>query len=73
MGNDTGMSDEQRLKSIRDRIDGLDERIQALISQRAAAAKEVAGIKLSENTQAQFYRPERESRSAALSPLLSWQ
>lgn len=55
------MSDEQRLKSIRDRIDGLDERIQALISQRAAAAKEVADIKLSESTQAQFYRPEREA------------
>ena len=55
------MNDEQRLKSIRARIDALDEQIQELISQRAAAAKEIADVKLSGGTEAEFYRPEREA------------
>lgn len=55
------MNDEQQLKEIRARIDDLDEKIQGLLSQRAAAAKEVARIKSSENNQVQFYRPEREA------------
>ncbi len=55
------MNDEQHLKSIRTRIDSLDKQIQELISQRAAAAKEVADIKISESAEAEFYRPEREA------------
>lgn len=55
------MSDDQKLKVIREQIDALDEQIQSLISQRAAAAQQVAQIKLAENSQAQFYRPEREA------------
>ncbi len=55
------MSDDQQLKAIRERIDALDEQIQSLISERAEAACEVARIKLAENSQAEFYRPEREA------------
>lgn len=55
------MNEEQHLKNIRARIDSLDEQIQELISQRAAAAKEIADIKLAEGTDIQFYRPEREA------------
>jgi chorismate mutase/prephenate dehydratase len=55
------MSEDRRLLEIRARIDGLDEQIQRLINARAAAAQEVAEIKLSHDPQAQFYRPEREA------------
>ena len=49
----------KRLNALRDRIDQLDEQIQRLISDRAACAQEIAGIKQAagENN---FYRPERE-------------
>ncbi len=54
------MSDnERRLRELRDQIDGLDEKIQELITQRARCAKEIAGIKQSGGSQ-YFYRPERE-------------
>jgi chorismate mutase/prephenate dehydratase len=56
------MSEETRLQEIRERIDGLDERIQDLLSARAAAAKEVAEIKLTQDSDAEFYRPEREAQ-----------
>lgn len=46
------------LKTIRTRIDELDEQIQALISERAKCAQEVARIK---GLGADFYRPEREA------------
>jgi len=55
------MTEEEKLKEIRDRIDSLDEQIQELISQRARAAQEVAHIKLASDPQAFFYRPEREA------------
>ena len=55
------MSDGQRLQEIRAHIDSLDEQIQRLISERAMAAKEVAKIKLSQDPDALFYRPEREA------------
>ncbi len=55
------MSDDEQLKAIRDRINELDEQIQTLISQRAEAAQEVAQIKLAADSQATFYRPEREA------------
>jgi chorismate mutase/prephenate dehydratase len=55
------MSDERRLQEIRTRIDALDEEIQRLISERAAAAQAVADIKLRSDPDAPFYRPEREA------------
>jgi chorismate mutase/prephenate dehydratase len=55
------MSEEEKLKAIRARIDALDEQIQALISERAAAAQDVARVKLSNDRNAVFYRPEREA------------
>ncbi len=55
------MSDTERLQAIRERIDDLDLRIQALINERAQAAHEVAQIKLSADPNAHFYRPEREA------------
>src|SRR3569832_584962 len=51
---------EDKLKAIRARIDGLDEQIQALISERARCAQEVAALKNSGDATS-FYRPEREA------------
>ena len=55
------MTEEAKLNQIRERIDTLDEQIQQLLNARAAAAKEVADIKLASDPQAEFYRPEREA------------
>lgn len=56
------MSVEDKLREIRSRIDALDAQIQALISQRAACAEEVARVKgKSGNGAAEYYRPEREA------------
>ncbi|MES9856440.1 MAG: prephenate dehydratase [Sedimenticola sp.] len=55
------MSDQGKLDIIRQQIDQLDLQIQDLINQRAAAAQAVAKIKLKEDKDAFFYRPERES------------
>ena len=55
------MDDEGKLRQIRDRIDALDDGILDLISERAALAQEVARIKLAENPDTHFYRPEREA------------
>ncbi|VAX10624.1 Chorismate mutase I / Prephenate dehydratase [hydrothermal vent metagenome] len=55
------MSDEQQLKAIRSKINGLDEEIQRLISERAEAAQVVARIKLAGDSDTEFYRPEREA------------
>ncbi|MDX1250940.1 MAG: prephenate dehydratase [Gammaproteobacteria bacterium] len=49
------------LKTIRERIDRLDEQIQKLISERAACAQEVAHLK-NGGEEADFYRPEREAQ-----------
>lgn len=56
------MSDNDELIDIRNQIDSLDEQIQELISQRARAAQRVAKIKLDEDPDAVFYRPEREAQ-----------
>lgn len=53
------MSDDDKLGSIRARIDQIDEQLQRLISERAQCALEVAHLKKSEGD-APFYRPERE-------------
>ncbi|AKH19755.1 prephenate dehydratase [Sedimenticola thiotaurini] len=55
------MSDSESLEQIRSRIDALDNQIQELINQRAAAAQAVARIKQREDADAFFYRPEREA------------
>ena len=50
-----------KLKAVRDRIDALDEQIQALINERAACAQAVAALKNGGDA-ASFYRPEREAK-----------
>ncbi|MCP3869265.1 MAG: prephenate dehydratase [Gammaproteobacteria bacterium] len=55
------MGDQEKLREMRERIDMLDIQIQDLINQRAMAAKDVARIKLEEDKDAFFYRPEREA------------
>ncbi|MGD1984726.1 MAG: prephenate dehydratase [Chromatiaceae bacterium] len=55
-------SDGQELGQIRDRIDALDRQIQDLLNARAAAAQEVAQIKVATDPDAVFYRPEREAQ-----------
>ncbi len=55
------MSEEQ-LRSIRDRIDALDEQIQGLITERAKLAQDVARVKLAAGETALFYRAEREAQ-----------
>jgi chorismate mutase/prephenate dehydratase len=52
---------EDKLKAVRDRIDVLDEQIQALINERAACAQAVAALKNGGDA-ASFYRPEREAK-----------
>lgn len=55
------MSDEDQLKSIRDRIDQIDEKLQDLISERARCALEVARLKQAAGD-LDYYRPEREAQ-----------
>ncbi|MFZ3183854.1 MAG: chorismate mutase, partial [Pseudomonas sp.] len=58
------MSDQDQLKALRVRIDGLDEKILELISERASCAQQVARAKLLSlpaGEKAVFYRPEREA------------
>jgi chorismate mutase/prephenate dehydratase len=55
------MSEDQRLKELRDQIDDLDDQIQALINQRARLAQEVGSLKQQAGEQAPFYRPDREA------------
>ncbi len=49
------------LDNIRQQIDGLDKKLQALISERACLAQKVAEVKLARGDDAVFYRPEREA------------
>jgi len=55
------MSAEAKLEELRNRIDALDERIQDLINERAACAKQVAEVKINAERESGFYRPEREA------------
>jgi len=55
------MSDSDKLSRIRERIDALDGQLQDLINERASLAQEVARIKLAEDPETHFYRPEREA------------
>lgn len=54
------MSKDDKLKSLRQQIDALDERLQELINDRARCAQEVAKIK-SASGDTSYYRPEREA------------
>jgi chorismate mutase/prephenate dehydratase len=59
------MSEEKKLRALRDRIDSIDEDIGRLISERAACAQEVAEVKKTRDPSGQdvlFYRPEREAQ-----------
>ena len=56
------MSEQQQLQAIRQRIDELDQQIQALISERAECAQRVASIKQALGDSSNFYRPEREAQ-----------
>jgi chorismate mutase/prephenate dehydratase len=51
---------EDKLKKLRERIDGLDEKIQTLISERAQIVLDVAAAKTKAGASS-FYRPEREA------------
>lgn len=55
------MGDEGKLKGIREQINALDDSIQDLVNERARLAQEVARVKLAENPETHFYRPEREA------------
>ena len=54
------MSEDSSLEKIREKIDAIDEKIQALITERAQFAKQVAKTKLDAGSES-FYRPEREA------------
>jgi chorismate mutase / prephenate dehydratase len=53
---------EQQLKSLRERIDALDEEILKLLNERAQCALSVADVKQQESAAPVFYRPEREAQ-----------
>lgn len=55
------MSDGDKLQQVRTRIDEIDEQIQALITERARCAMEVARQKGQVADSADYYRPEREA------------
>ncbi|MCA1773765.1 MAG: chorismate mutase, partial [Halomonas sp.] len=50
------------LDTLRQRIDQLDDDILRLISERASCAQQVAHLKLAQDKDAVFYRPEREAQ-----------
>lgn len=50
------------LAALRERIDALDTQLLELLNARARCAEEVAHIKLAEDPNAKFYRPEREAQ-----------
>lgn len=52
--------EQRRLQELRGKIDALDERLQALITQRAKIARAIADSK-QRNGDKHFYRPEREA------------
>ncbi len=55
------MSEADSLHVLRERIDALDEQIQALIAERARCALQVGALKQAAGTTGNFYRPEREA------------
>lgn len=55
------MTNQEKLQAVRTRIDELDEKLQALISERAECALKVARAKRAAGETNDFYRPEREA------------
>ena len=55
------MADDKKLADLRDQIDGIDEQLSKLISDRARLAQQVARVK-GNTTENHFYRPEREAQ-----------
>lgn len=53
---------DDRLQTVRERIDAIDRRILALLNERAGCAQEVAEIKRAAGENNNFSRPEREAR-----------
>lgn len=53
----------ERIKTIRSRIDSIDDQMLALLNERASLSKEIAVVKMAvqENDQNALYRPDRES------------
>ncbi len=56
------MSENSRLEELRKRIDDIDARLLALISERARVAQDVAKVKEETGSNNHFYRPEREAQ-----------
>lgn len=54
---------DERLKALRDRIDGIDAQLLHLLNQRAKVAEEVGDLK--RETAAEIYRPDREAQVIA--------
>lgn len=52
----------EQLNVIRQRIDDLDKQLQALISERARCAQQVAAVKQALGEPGNYYRPEREAQ-----------
>ena len=61
MASDDQKTDRLDLAAIRQRIDEIDERIQALINERASIAQEVGVAKGELASAVDYYRPEREA------------
>ncbi|MDZ7789515.1 MAG: prephenate dehydratase [Xanthomonadales bacterium] len=61
-GNSSDGTDKVDLSEVRQRIDSLDARIQALISERAGLAQAVRSAKGEAATPAEYYRPDREAQ-----------
>lgn len=57
-----GIEQLTNLNDLRQRIDAIDGELLSLISARARCAQQVAAVKLSEDPNAVFYRPEREAQ-----------
>ncbi|MDX1610667.1 MAG: prephenate dehydratase [Halofilum sp. (in: g-proteobacteria)] len=60
--SENGDDPDERLQSVRERIDAIDRRILALLNERAGCAQEVAEIKRAAGESNNFSRPEREAR-----------
>ncbi|MCH8545054.1 MAG: prephenate dehydratase [Alcanivorax sp.] len=56
------MADDLTLDQLRQHIDALDDQLQQLLNERARLARQVADVKLVEDGNAVFYRPEREAQ-----------
>ena len=55
------MSSDQRINSLRDRIDAIDDELLRLLNERADVSTEVGDVKREKDPHPQFYRPDREA------------